>query len=129
MRETDADERQRRRATLRAGRWAEWLAAASLMLKGYRILAQRYIVRGGEIDIVARRGAVIAFVEVKARATAEGALLAVTAQKRRRIERAAGVWLARHPWATACVLRGDAVLVAPRRWPVHVPDAYTLRIG
>ena len=122
-------ERSRRRAFNRAGHWAETLAVLSLALKGYRILARRYTVRGGEIDIVVRRGAVIAFVEVKSRPTADAALEAVTAMKRRRIERAASVWLARNPWAVGSVLRGDAVLVLPRRWPVHVADAFPLRIG
>lgn len=121
--------RSRRQALNRAGQWAETLAALSLVLKGYRILARRYVVRGGEIDIVARRGSVVAFVEVKNRPTLEAALEAVTAGKQRRIERAAAVWLARNGWAAGSVLRGDAVLVPTRRWPVHVPDAFTLRIG
>lgn len=130
MSRTDPDRSlARRRATYLAGHWAERLAVAVLMLKGYRILARRYVVRGGEIDIVARRGSTVAFIEVKARPTLDEALLAVTERKRRRIERAAAVWLSRNPWATTHVLRGDAILVAPRRWPAHVVEAYPLRIG
>lgn len=119
----------RRRATFLAGRWAERIAALSLLLRGYRILARRYVVRGGEIDIVAHRRGTVAFVEVKSRPSRDEALLALTERKRRRIERAAAVWLSRNAWATACTLRGDAILVAPRRWPTHVLDAFTLRIG
>ncbi len=99
------------------------------MLRGYRILTTHYVVAGGEIDIIAYRGDVVCFVEVKARAAFDDALLAVTATKRRRIERAAAAWLARNHWATHCVLRGDAMLAAPWRWPRHVPDAFRLSIG
>jgi putative endonuclease len=56
-----------------------------LRLKGYRILAFRFRVRGGEIDIVARRGDTIAFVEVKVRPTIDEALAAIDEVKRRRI--------------------------------------------
>lgn len=118
-----------RRRTNRAGRRAEWFAAAALVLKGYRILALGYAVGGGEIDVVARRGGTIAFVEVKARSGFEAALAAIDGPKRRRVSRAAAVWLARHPWAAALTLRGDAVLVVPRRWPRHVVDAYPLALG
>ena len=119
---------QRRRAG-RAGRRAEWVAAALLALKGYRILARGFTVSGGEIDIVARRRDTIAFVEVKARAGQEAALLAIDAAKRRRIARAAAVWLARNPAASGSNFRGDAVLVVPGRWPRHVPDAFPVPIG
>lgn len=61
-----ARERDRRHAA-GFGRRAEWLAALLLSLKGYRILARNYVVRGGEIDLVARRGSTVIFVEVKAR--------------------------------------------------------------
>ncbi len=128
MSETERSARRRRRAN-RHGSRAEWLAAASLVLRGYRILARRYVVVGGEIDIVARRGATVAFIEVKARASRDAALAAVTSGKRRRVERAAAVWLARNPWAMRCVLRGDALLVVPWRWPRHMADAFPLRVG
>ena len=67
------------------------------VLKGYTILERRFVVSGGEIDLVARRGGSIAFVEVKARADLEVAAIAISATKRRRISRAARVWLSRKP--------------------------------
>ncbi len=99
------------------------------MLRGYRIVARGFKVSGGEIDIIARRGAVVAFVEVKARASFEDALLAVTPTKQKRVCRAAAVWLSRNGWAMAYTLRGDVVLAAPSRWPRHIEHAFPLPIG
>lgn len=118
-----------RQRSNRLGRRAEWTAAVWLTVRGYRVLVRGYRVVGGEIDIIARRGAVVAFVEVKARPTFEDALLAVTPSKRRRIEKAASVWLSRNGWAMTHTLRGDVVLAAPGRWPRHIEDVFTLRIG
>jgi putative endonuclease len=111
------------------GRRAEWLAALLLTLKGYRLLARNYVVQGGEIDLIARRGDTLVFVEVKARPRIEEALVAISATKRRRIERAARVWLAHHPWAARLVLRGDGIFIAPRRLPRHIEDAYPLNLA
>lgn len=108
---------------------AETLAAAALMLKGYRILARRFKASGGEIDLIAFRGDCVAFVEVKARPTLDEALSAIAWQKRQRISRAARAWLSRNPWAATRVLRGDAVYVAPWRWPKHVAAAVELDLG
>ncbi len=113
---------------LRKGRLAETLAAAVLLFKGWRVLAMRYAAAGGEIDVVALRGEVIAFVEVKARRDRDAALLAVDGTKQERFSRAVRHWLTRNPWAGSKVLRADAVLVMPWRLPVHVPDAFTLRL-
>lgn len=105
-------DKARRRAYDRGLR-AEWLAVMVLRLKGYRILARRYTAPGGEIDIVAARGAVVAFVEVKHRAALTAARTAITEQKRQRISRAASHWLVRHPSAVARTLRGDAIFWLP----------------
>ncbi len=107
---------------------AEWVAAALLRLKGYSILARRYSVSGGEIDLITLRGETIAFVEVKARNRLDAALVSITEKKRRRITRAARVWLSRNPWAAGFTLRGDAVFIAPGRLPRHTPCAYTLEL-
>ncbi len=124
-----ASSKSRRQRSNRRGDRAEWLAAIALMLRGYRILARRYRVTGGEIDLIARRGSTVAFVEVKIRPSLEEALLAVTSTKSRRITRAASVWLSRNPWAVRYSLRGDAVIAAPRRWPRHIEAAFPLSLG
>jgi putative endonuclease len=118
---------QGRRLAARAfGAGAEALAADYLIASGYRILARKFTIRGGEIDIIAERDDVIAFVEVKARATLEIAAGAITETKRRRLARAAGEWLARNPRASGHVLRGDAVLLDAGRSPLHIEDAFSL---
>ncbi len=119
---------ERRRGAHLFGLKAELIAALLLRLKGYRILARRFVVSGGEIDLIARKGGSIAFVEVKARDDLEQALLSISATKQRRISRAARVWLARNPWAAGLTFRGDAVFIAPRRLPRHAPSAYSLKI-
>ena len=119
---------ERRRGAHLFGLKAESIAALLLRLKGYRILARRFVVSGGEIDLIARKGDSIAFVEVKARDDLEQALLSISATKERRISRAARVWLARNPWAAGLTFRGDAVFIAPRRLPRHAPSAYRLKI-
>jgi putative endonuclease len=125
---TPAERAKRRRGAHLFGLKAESIAALLLRLKGYRILARRFVVSGGEIDLIARRGRSIAFVEVKARADIEIEAISITAMKRRRIARAARVWLARNPWAAELTLRGDAIFVSPGRLPRHAPSAYRLGI-
>jgi putative endonuclease len=115
--------KQERHAALARGRRAEMLAAWRLRLAGWRILARNLRLPQGEIDIVARRGEVVAFVEVKTRAELLVAVEAVTARQRRRIRNAAASFLARHPDLAGLVLRFDAVLVVGL-WPRHVPDAW-----
>ena len=117
-----------RRAAYLRGLRAETLAVAALRLKGYRILARRYLAAGGEADIIARRGDTIAFIEVKARSTLEQAHASLTADKRLRISRAARHWLARYPGAERLTWRGDAIFVAPWRWPLHLPGVFELQI-
>ncbi|MFC0217711.1 putative endonuclease [Pseudochelatococcus lubricantis] len=116
----------RRAATHDAGQRAESLAALLLMLKGYRILARRYRAAGGEIDIIARRGGTVAFVEVKARAALDDARVAITGGKERRIAGAARHWLTRNGWAMPLTLRCDAVFIGRRSLPRHVADVMTL---
>ena len=105
---------------------AERVAIILLRLKFYSILARRYRIRGGEIDIIARRGDTIAFVEVKARVDIDAAADSISPAKRRRIARAVHAWLARNPWAVGFTLRGDAVFVAPGWLPRHLAAAYRL---
>ena len=111
-------------AAFRTGLSAESRAAAYLMAKGYRILARRYRTPHGEIDIVARRRNLIAFVEVKARATLDDAAFAVTPRQQQRIIDAAQGWLVAHPEHAEFELRFDAMLIAPKRLPRHVLAAF-----
>lgn len=114
-----------RRAGHARGLVAESVAAWLLRLKGYRVLASRYRTPLGEIDIVARRGRVLAFVEVKARPSLEAGLEAIAAEGYRRIEAAADLYLARHPQFADFTLRFDLIVVRPRRWPYHVENAFS----
>jgi putative endonuclease len=111
-------------AAFRTGLSAEGRAAAYLMAKGYRILARRFRTPYGEIDIVARRRSLLAFVEVKARASLDEAAYAVTPRQRRRIIEAAQAWLMVHPEHADFDLRFDAMLIAPRRLPRHLLAAF-----
>lgn len=113
----------KRQRAYRYGRWAERVAAGWLRLKGYRILERNLRGAGGgagEIDILARRGDVLAIVEVKARATAADEVL--TARQRHRLERAALAQAAR--LGADLRLRFDLMLVLPWRWPRHIMDAW-----
>jgi putative endonuclease len=113
----------RKRAAVRFGRWAEQLAAFLLRLKGYRILARDVRLPVGEIDLVARRGRTLAFVEVKARAA--GAVPEVlTPRQQRRIVRAAAAFAGRDPRCAGCDIRFDVILLGRRPWPRHIVDAF-----
>lgn len=114
----------RRRAAFRLGHRAESFAALYLRLKGYRILERRFRCGAGEIDLIAARGDVVCFVEVKARPDVASALEAVTARAQRRIAAAAGVWLSRRPGYENRVWRYDVIAVRPWRLPVHVASAF-----
>jgi putative endonuclease len=97
-----------------------------LRLRGWRVLARGYRVPVGEIDIIARRGRVVAAIEVKARDSLEAAGEAVGPRQRRRVARAFEHFLAGRPSLAGSVLRFDVMLVAPRRLPCHLPDAWRL---
>lgn len=111
-------------AAFQTGLSAESRAAAWLITKGYRILARRFRTPHGEIDIVARRRNLLAFVEVKARASLDDAAYAVTPRQQQRIVAAAQVWLMTHPEHANFELRFDVVLVAPKRLPTHLTAAF-----
>ncbi len=111
-------------AAFRTGISAESRAAAWLMAKGYRILAKRFRTPYGEIDIVARRRNLVAFVEVKARGSLDDAAYAVTPRQQARIIEAAQAWLMAHPEHAEFDLRFDAMLIVPRRLPRHLPAAF-----
>lgn len=112
-----------RRARLRRGFSAELIASVLLMAKGYRILARRLRTPFGEVDLIAARGRRLAFVEVKRRATSADAQAALTPHQAARIGRAADHWLDRNPAYRDAEIGLDAVLVVPRRWPIHIRNA------
>ena len=113
-----------RQVAFRWGLSAESRAAMLLIAKGYRIVARRWRSPFGEVDIIARRGRSLVFVEVKARDLLDDAAEAVTPRQRQRIIGAAEAWLAGHPNDAMCDIRFDAVLVAPRRMPRHIAGAF-----
>ena len=108
----------KRRAADARGRRAERTARWWLRLKGYRILAIRARCPRGEVDIIARRGRVVAFVEVKHRATPDAAAGAIHAASLRRVVAAAEA-LAPHYARPGDMLRIDAMLVSPASLPRH----------
>jgi putative endonuclease len=107
-----------------AGRWGERWAALSLQLKGYVILARRAKTPKGEIDLIARRGKVLAFIEVKMRQKAIDPATILTAKQMQRIVNGATGWTSSRPWTVKCQWRYDLVIVTPWRWPTHVRDAW-----
>ncbi|NWG26020.1 MAG: YraN family protein [Pseudorhodoplanes sp.] len=113
-----------RRAAFRLGLSAESRAAAVLMAKGFRVVARRWRCAAGEIDLVARRGDLLIFVEVKARGSFDDAAYSVTDRQKRRIASAAAAWIAANPDNANCDIRFDAGLGVPRRWPRHIVAAF-----
>jgi putative endonuclease len=113
-----------RRAAFERGLSAESRAAMLLVAKGYRIVARRWRSPVGEIDIVARRRNLLVFVEVKARDREDDAAEAVTPRQQRRLIAAAEAWLAVNPGDVTRNIRFDVVLVAPKRLPKHLLNAF-----
>ena len=109
-----------RRSRYRRGVSAELLAAAYLLSCGYRIVARRYRASAGEIDLIAARGTLLAFVEVQRRRDALAAEAAITPLQRHRIQRAADVFVARHSNFRAYDRRFDVIFILPWRWPRHI---------
>lgn len=115
---------QKRQSAYRRGHFAEYRAALALFVKGYRILALRHKTKLGEIDIIARKGDLVAVVEVKARPTITQAVDAVSHSAQRRISNASDLWLATQPDASRLSIRYDIVAVCPWRWPTHLENAF-----
>ena len=111
----------------RRGRVAELLCVVRLWFTGWRVLARRRTMpRGsgaGEIDIIARRGDTLAFIEVKARTSDSIALESVSPFQRESLARAAEAFLARRSDLAACDVRFDVMTVAGW-WPRRVADAW-----
>ena len=112
-----------REAAEKRGRGAETLACWWLRLHGWRILERRARVPGGEVDIVARRGSILAFVEVKARSSEMAAAMSLDAWRLRRFAVAAERLAARY-LRPGDDLRIDAIFIVPRRLPRHVANVW-----
>ena len=94
-----------------------------LRLKGFSILDRRFRAASGEVDLIARRGRLIVFAEVKARASLDDAVFAVTARNSRRVSKAASAYLARNPKFAGSDIRYDIVAVSG--WRIrHIPNAW-----
>lgn len=113
----------KRQRAERGGRRAEAIAALWLQLKGWRILARRVRTPVGEVDLVARRGGVVAFIEVKARATQAEVDFSLDAYRLRRVAAAAEALASRFVKA-GDDMRIDAVFLVPRRLPRHLPNVW-----
>jgi putative endonuclease len=119
----------RGRAARKSGRWAEVIAALYLSAKGWRILGFRLKTPQGEIDLLARKGNVLAVVEVKARRDLAAALEAVTPAQLERLRRAGESLAARRRDLQPLSVRIDLLALAPGRIPRHIPDAWGLSCG
>lgn len=106
------------------GRLAELAALAFLRLKGYRLLARRFKTKAGEVDLIMRRGELTAFIEVKARASLDDGVIAVTRQQSRRIAAAARIWMTKDARARNGVCRFDIVVVSPYLISQHIENAF-----
>ena len=103
---------------------AEFRARGLLESKNYRILAERYKTKGGEIDLVAKLGDHLAFVEVKGRKTHEEAAYAVLPRQQARIALAAEIFLGEHAELAHCSASFDVILVSPSRGCAHIEQAF-----
>jgi putative endonuclease len=110
-----------------AGRDAEGVAAAALEREGWAVLARRARTPAGEIDLVAERDGLLAFVEVKARPSLHVAALALGPRQRARLVAAAECWLAANPGHGAAGMRFDVVIVAADGTARRIVDAF--RVG
>ena len=106
-----------------AGRRGERIAAWWLRLKGWSILDRRVRTPAGEVDLIAKRGALIAFVEVKSRATAAELDHAIDHRLLARVAAAAEVLMPRYATAGEDI-RVDVILLAPRTPPRHIENAW-----
>ncbi|MGH1420235.1 MAG: YraN family protein [Hyphomonas sp.] len=113
----------RKRAEQR-GRRSETFAALFLRLKGYKILEMRAKTPLGEVDIIAQRGRVICFIEVKARKTRDNAAHAVPPHNWQRIGQAADFWMKRRQQYADYGWRYDLIAIGQRQWPLHITDAW-----
>ncbi|UVO52282.1 YraN family protein [Sphingomonas sp. SUN019] len=112
-----------RRVAEAAGRRGERLAGWWLRLKGWQILDRRVRTPAGEVDLVAKRGDLIAFVEVKTRATAAELDFAIDERRLARVAAAAEILMPRYA-TNGEDIRVDVILLAPGARPRHIENAW-----
>ncbi|MCX8134348.1 MAG: YraN family protein [Roseococcus sp.] len=122
----EAGRARRGAAAYRAGRAAEALAQALLEAEGWRVLARRARTAAGEIDLVAERAGLLAFVEVKARRDLDAAAFALGPRQRARLLAAAEAWCAARPGYGAAGIRFDVILIAADGRARRIADAFRL---
>lgn len=104
----------------RKGKIAETKAARYLRRHGYTILARNIRLGRGELDIVARQGDILAFIEVKQRKTREDGLLSMHEDKCSRVSSAAAAYVAQHKSLTQLQCRFDLIILTPGRIFSHI---------
>lgn len=113
-----------KKSSYHKGLLAEFKAKSYLRFQGFRILTERFKTPVGEIDLIAKKGNLIIFAEVKLRGTVEAAAEAIHTKNQSRVRSAAELYLQKYPEYNECELRFDALIMAPGAWPEHIPDAF-----
>jgi putative endonuclease len=106
------------------GLLAEFKAKSFLRYNGFTILTERFKTSVGEIDLIAKKGNLVIFVEVKLRKTTEAAAEAIHTRNQLRVRNAAELYLQRYPEYNQCDMRFDALVMKPGSWPDHITDAF-----
>lgn len=112
-----------RKAAENRGREGERRAAWWLWLRGWRILDRRVRTPAGEVDLVVRKGNLVAFVEVKTRATSAELDFAIDERRLGRVAAAAEYLMPRFA-GPGDDIRVDVILIAPRTLPRHIENAW-----
>ncbi len=120
----------KKRKAYRKGRSGELIACFMLLLTGFSIKEKNYRTPMGEIDIIARRGSLTIFCEVKARNDYETAAHSISERQKERISKASEYYMShlktnpKNNKIDNQIYRCDMILILPWRWPVHIEDAW-----
>ena len=116
--------KDKKKQTYEKGLRVELFSKIWLRLFGYSILEQRYKTPVGEIDLIACKAKHIAFIEIKYRQTYEEAAYSITEHQKKRINKAALLWLAKEKQHTYDSLSFDVILISPWARPHHIKNAF-----
>ena len=109
--------------TYRTGIWAEYYAAFRLVIRGYYILNFRYKTKVGEVDIIAKKGHIIAFIEVKYRQSLDDGVSAISLKSRSRIRRASEHFILGKQ-TESHTLRFDVIAINNKLKMRHIENAF-----